>query len=42
MEEEKRLDQDYFLSKYNLYQTFNRAGVAWKTLQDIYKDYEKK
>lgn len=41
MEEEKRLDQDYFLSKYNLRQTFEKAGVAWKTLQDIYEDYKK-
>lgn len=35
------LDQKQFLKEYNLEQSFERSGLMWETLQEVYEDYEK-
>lgn len=36
------LDQKRFLREYNLEQTFEKSGLNWQLLEQIYKDYEGK
>ncbi|MDE6386746.1 MAG: hypothetical protein K2L82_02930 [Lachnospiraceae bacterium] len=36
------LNQKQFLKEYNLEQTFQKSGLEWKLLEDIYDDYREK
>lgn len=36
------LDREQFLNEYNLQRTFDRSGLGWERLEEIYVDYKEK
>ena len=33
------LDKDDYLEKYNLRETFEKSGLSWDVMEEIYEDY---